>query len=201
MSSQLNTERLRSFSDSVLLVAITILAYNLVPPTIVSGQVNQEELKDFYHNIYGMISSFIVISIFWNLSMNFFDYLKYPNEVITLLSITFFVLILVTPVTTVTELKYKTWQAVTVLALLQIVNSILLMLLWWYLDRSKNLQSKELDRFTMKKAYTRPTVISSLYAISIALSFFNFYVAVIFPIMMIPSLIILRKILLDVKET
>lgn len=201
MSSQLNTERLRSFSDSVLLVAITILAYNLVPPTIVSGQVNQEELKDFYHNIYGMISSFIVISIFWNLSMNFFDYLKYPNEVITLLSITFFVLILVTPVTTVTELKYKTWQAVTVLALLQIVNSILLMLLWWYLYRSKNLQSKELDRFTMKKAYTRPTVISSLYAISIALSFFNFYVAVIFPIMMIPSLIILRKILLDVKET
>lgn len=99
MSSQLNTERLRSFSDSVLLVAITILAYNLVQPTIVSGQVNQEELKDFYHNIYGMISSFIVISIFWNLSMNFFDYLKNPNEVITLLSITFFVLILVTPVT------------------------------------------------------------------------------------------------------
>jgi len=33
----------------VLLVAITILAYNLVPPTIVNGQINQDELKDFYY--------------------------------------------------------------------------------------------------------------------------------------------------------
>ena len=55
----LTTERLKSFSDSVLLVAITILAYNLVPPTIVNGQGNQDELKDFYYNLYGLISSFM----------------------------------------------------------------------------------------------------------------------------------------------
>lgn len=199
MSVLLSTERLKSFSDYVLLVAITILAYNLVPPTIVNGQVNREELQNFYYNIYGLISSFMVISIFWNFSMHFFDYLKNPNETITLILITFFVLVLVTPVTTVVELQYRTWQAVTVLALLQIVNSILLMVLWWYLDRSKNLQSKELDRFIKKKAYVRLTVIPSLYAISIALSFFNFNVAIIFPIAMIPSLVIIAK-LLDVKR-
>jgi uncharacterized membrane protein len=122
----LTTERLKSFSDSVLLVAITILAYNLVPPTIVNGQVNQDELKDFYYNLYGLISSFIVISVFWIFSMNFFAYLKTPDDLITLISITFFVLILITPITTVAELQHRTWQAVTVLALLQIVNSLLL---------------------------------------------------------------------------
>ena len=188
MAGLLTTERLKSFSDSVLLVAITILAYNLVPPSIVNGQVNQDELKDFYYNLYGLISSFMVISVFWIFSMNFFEYLKDPDELITLISITFFVLILVTPITTVAELQYKTWQSVAVLALLQVINSMLLIVLWWYLGRHRNLQSKELDRLI-----TRLTIIPSLYVISIALSFINFNVAVIFPVTMIPSLIIVAK--------
>ena len=143
LSDLLTTERLKSFSDSVLLVAITILAYNLVPPSVVNGQVNPDELKDFYYNLYGLISSFIVISIFWIFSMYFFDYLKYPNEIITLTSITFFVLILVTPIATVGELQYRNWEAVTALSLLQIFNSMMMIFLWWYLGKNKNLQSKE----------------------------------------------------------
>jgi uncharacterized membrane protein len=178
----------------VLLVAITILAYNLVPPTIVNGQVNQDELKDFYYNLYGLISSFMVISVFWIFSMNFFDYLKTPDDLITLISITFFVLILITPITTVAELQYRTWQAVTVLALLQIVNSLLLISLWWYLERSKDLQSKQLDSLVKNKTYIRLTIIPSLYIISIALSFVNFNVAVIFPVTMIPSLIFVARV-------
>ena len=178
----------------MLLVAITILAYNLVPPTIVNGQINQDELKDFYYNLYGLISSFMVISVFWIFSMNFFDYLKAPSELITLVSITFFVLILLTPITTVAELQYRTWQAVTVLALLQIVNSLLLISLWRYLEISKDFQSKELDKYVMKKIYTRLSVIPLLYIISIALSFVNFNLAVIFPVTMIPSLIFVAKV-------
>lgn len=193
LSGLLTTERLKSFSDSVLLVAVTLLAYNLVPPSIVNGQVNPDELEDFFYNLFGLISSFIVISVFWIFSMNFFDYLKYPNEIITLTSITFFVLIIITPITTVAELQYRTWEAVAGLSLLQVANSIVLMLLWWYLGKSKNLQSKELDNSIKKKMYIRLAIIPSLYVISIGLSFFNFNVAVIFPVFMIPSLIIVAK--------
>ena len=107
MPNLLTTERLKNFSDSVLLVAITILAYNLVPPTIVNGQVNPDEMKDFFYNLYGLISSFAVISVFWVFSMYFFDYLKHPTEIITLILIAFFVLILITPITTVAELRYR----------------------------------------------------------------------------------------------
>jgi uncharacterized membrane protein len=131
MANLLTTERLKNFSDSVLLVAITILAYNLVPPTIVNGQVNPDEMKDFFYNLYGLISSFAVISVFWVFSMYFFDYLKHPTEIITLILIAFFVLILITPNTTVVELRYRNWEGVAVLSLLQIFNSMMLMLLWW----------------------------------------------------------------------
>jgi uncharacterized membrane protein len=177
----------------VLLVAITILSYNLIPPSIVNGQVNPDELEDFFYNLYGLISSFIVISIFWTFSMNFFDYLKYPTEIINLILITFFVLILITPITTVAELQYRTWEAVAVLSLIQVFNSMMLMLLWWYLGKSKNLQRKEIDNSIRKKMYIRLTIIPSLYVISIGLSFISFNVAIIFPIVMIPSLILVAK--------
>lgn len=193
LSDLLTTERLKSFSDSVLLVAITILAYNLVPPSVVNGQVNPDELKDFYYNLYGLISSFIVISIFWIFSMYFFDYLKYPNEIITLTLITFFVLILVTPIATVGELQYRSWEAVAALSLLQIFNSLMMIFLWWYLGKNKNLQSKELDTGTKKKMYIRLSIIPSLYVISIGLSFISFNVAVFFPVVMIPALILVAK--------
>ena len=118
MSGLLTTERLKSFSDSVLLVAITILAYNLVPPSTVNGEVNPDEVKDFFYNLYGLISSFIVISVFWIFSMYFFDYLKYPNEIITLVFVIFFVFILITPITTVAELQYRSWEGSTGLVII-----------------------------------------------------------------------------------
>ena len=178
----------------MLLVAITLLAYNLVPPSVVNGQVNPDETMDFFNNLYGLISSFVVISIFWLSSMNFLDYLKYPNEIIVLIFITFFVLIIITPVTTVAELQYRTWEAVAGLSLLQVMNSMMLMLLWWLLGKNKDLQSKELDNSIKKKMYTRLAIIPTLYVISIGLSFFNFDLAVIFPVIMIPSLIFVAKV-------
>ena len=193
MSGLLTTERLRSFSDSVLLVAITILAYNLVPPSVANGQVNPDEMRDFYYNLYGLISGFVVISVFWIFSMYFFDYLRYPNEIISLVSIIFFVLIIITPISTVGELQYKTWRAVAGLSLLQVFNSLIMIFMWWYLGKNENLQSKELDDVIKKKMYIRLSIIPSLYVISIGLSFINFNVAIIFPVIMIPSLILVAK--------
>ena len=69
--------------------------------------------------------------------MYFFDYLKYPIEIITLILITFFVLILITPITTVAELQYRNWEAVALLSLLQVFNSMMLLLLWWLLRKEQ----------------------------------------------------------------
>lgn len=125
--------------------------------------------------------------------MYFFDYLRYPNEIISLVSIIFFVLIIITPISTVGELQYKTWRAVAGLSLLQVFNSLIMIFMWWYLGKNENLQSKELDDVIKKKMYIRLSIIPSLYVISIGLSFINFNVAIIFPVIMIPSLILVAK--------
>lgn len=36
----LTIERLKTFGDSVPLVAITVLAYNLVPPSFINGEMS-----------------------------------------------------------------------------------------------------------------------------------------------------------------
>jgi putative Mn2+ efflux pump MntP len=104
-------------------------------------------------------------------------------------------LIIITPVTTVAELQYRTWEAVAGLSLLQVMNCMMLMLLWWQLGKNKDLQSKELDKSVKKKMYIRLAIIPSLYVISIGLSIFNFDLAVIFPVLMIPALILIAKAL------
>ena len=122
-----------------------------MPLSVVNGQVNPDELEDFLYNLYGLISSFMVISIFWLFSMYFFDYLNDPTEIITLILINFFVLILITPITTVAELQNRNWEAVALLSLLQVVNSMMLMLLWWLLGKNKNLQIKKSTTALRKK--------------------------------------------------
>jgi len=103
-------------------------------------------------------------------------------------------LILITPITTVAELRYRNWEGVAVLSLLQIFNSMMLMLLWWILGNRKNLQAKDLDNRTRKKMFINLAIVPSLYVISTGLSFLSFDVAVIFPIIMIPSLILAAKV-------
>jgi uncharacterized membrane protein len=74
MAKLLTVERLKVFADSVLLVAITILAYNLSPPSLINGKLTGVELQSFLDNVYGLISSFFVISIFWVLYTKILDY-------------------------------------------------------------------------------------------------------------------------------
>jgi hypothetical protein len=60
LTNLLTVERLKVFSDSVLLVAITILAYNLSPPSLINGKLSGVEIQAFLDNVYGLISSFFV---------------------------------------------------------------------------------------------------------------------------------------------
>ena len=117
----LSVERLKGLSDSVLLVALTILAYNLIPPTLVNGQADPTELESFYDNLYGMVSSFFVIFVFWMLYMKILDHLTEPDDIVILTSLVFFLFILVIPVFTLAQVQYESASAVVFLSLLMIL--------------------------------------------------------------------------------
>jgi uncharacterized membrane protein len=196
----LTVERLRVFGDSVLLVAITILAYNLVPPSIINGELSGVEAQSFVNNVYGLISSFFMISIFWVLYTKILDYMRQPDELVILTSLVFFILVLLIPVFTLAQFQYQTLQSVASLALLQIINGLLLILLWMYLLRQRKglmTQEEELSTTDKKYMYTRLALIPCLFIITIAIALFiGIRVAIIFPVLIVPAMTLLagRKV-------
>jgi uncharacterized membrane protein len=193
LTSFMTTERLKTLGDSILLVSLTLLAYNLVPPSVVNGQLNADEVKNFLDNLYGLISSFFVIIVFWVIYTKILDYLKESNEIVVWVSLTFFILVLLTPVFSVALFQYQVQPSITSLASLQIVNGILLVLLWMYLLRHRNMMTIELKKNDNRYMYSILSVIPSLYAISIGIAFINIQMAIIFPVIMVPTMMVLGQ--------
>jgi uncharacterized membrane protein len=193
LTSFMTTERLKTLGDSILLVSLTLLAYNLVPPSVVNGQLNADEVKNFLDNLYGLISSFFVIIVFWVIYTKILDYLKKSNEIVVWVSLTFFILVLLTPVFSVALFQYEVQPSITSLASLQIVNGILLVLLWMYLLRHRNMMTIELKKNDNRYMYSILSVIPSLYAISIGIAFINIQMAIIFPVIMVPTMMVLGQ--------
>lgn len=189
----MTTERLKTLSDSILLVALTLLAYNLVPPSVVNGQLNADEVENFLDNLYGLISSFFVIIVFWVIYTKILDHLKESNEIVVWVSLTFFILVLLTPVFSVALFQYQVQPSITSLASLQIVNGILLVLLWMYLLRHRNMMTIELKKNDNRYMYSILSVIPSVYAISIGIAFINIQMAIIFPVIMVPTMTLLGQ--------
>jgi uncharacterized membrane protein len=201
MTKLLTVERLKVFADSVLLVAITILAYNLSPPSLINGKLTGVELQSFLDNVYGLISSFFVISIFWVLYTKILDYVRETDDIMILTSLVFFILILLIPVFSLAQFQYRNLQSVVSLALLQIINGSLLLLLWTYLikHRKKLMTEKEgeeqLSTDDYKYMYSRLALIPCLYLITVAIAFFvSIQVAGIFPIIIVPVMALLAKV-------
>ncbi|HSA72628.1 MAG TPA: TMEM175 family protein [Nitrososphaeraceae archaeon] len=193
LTGYLSTERLRTFADSVLLVAITILAYNLLPPSVVNGEINEQEVENFLNNIYGLVSSFVVVFMLWVLYMRILDYLVRPDEVIMIISITFFILVLLTPIFTLGVIQYNNLHALVLLALLQIFNGLLLIVLWSYISKNQKLLTTQLKFRENGKMYFSFAVIPFFYLASIAIGFVNVHIATIFPVIIIPVILLLGR--------
>ena len=190
MKGFLSVERLEGLSDSVLLVALTILAYNLIPPTLINGQADPTEVDSFFDNLFGMVSSFFVIFVFWILYMKILDHLTVPDDVVILTSLLFFILILVTPVFTLAQVQYESTSSVIFLSILMIITDFILVFIWKYIHK-KSL-SVDRGRREVKSIHNIFLVIPTLYTLSILLAFYNIKLSIIFPVVMIPALLLMN---------
>ncbi len=192
MKGFLSVERLKGLSDSVLLVALTILAYNLIPPTLVNGQADPTELDSFFDNLFGMVSSFFVIFVFWLLYMKILDHLTVPDDLVILTSLIFFIFILVTPVFTLAQVQYESASAVVFLSILMIITDLILIFLWKYMHK----KSLSVDHGTreVRSIHNIFLVIPILYIMSILLTFYSVKLSIILPVVMIPTLILMNSL-------
>ena len=190
MKGFLSVERLEGLSDSVLLVALTILAYNLIPPTLINGQADPAEVDSFFDNLFGMVSSFFVIFVFWILYMKILDHLTVPDDVVILTSLLFFILILVTPVFTLAQVQYESTSSVIFLSILMIITDLILVFIWKYIHKKP--LSVDRGQREVTSIHNIFLVIPTLYTFSILLAFYNIKLSIIFPVVMIPALLLMN---------
>jgi uncharacterized membrane protein len=129
------------------------------------------------------------------------DYVSEIDDIVIFTSLVFFILVLLIPVFSLAQFQYRNLQAVISLALLQIINGSLLLLLWTYLIKHrKDLMTKDkgegqLTRADNRYMYSGLAVIPCLYVIAMALAFFvDIQAAAVFPIIIIPVMVSLAKL-------
>ena len=87
MNEFLTADRLKLFSDSVLLVGEVLLVYNLA--TLATSEPEFFELDTFFNALVAYISSFIVIYFYWSRFTFLLDHIKSLNETIIFISLAF----------------------------------------------------------------------------------------------------------------
>jgi len=91
---RVKTSRLIASSDSVMVVAVVLLVYNLAALVTTDPNAFQEEI--FFHTLAAYIGSFIVVFFYWVVFTTLLEYIKDLDDVIVSLSLIFLILITLT---------------------------------------------------------------------------------------------------------
>jgi uncharacterized membrane protein len=184
MNGFLTADRLKSFSDSVLLVGEVLLVYNLA--TLATSEPEFFEPDTFFHALVAYISSFIVVFFYWSRFTLLLDHIKSLNDIIIFISLAFLILVTLTPVSTIGLLQLKSQMALIFSSVNQILAGLFLILLWKILAKDKILAAKA------KYFFLQVSVIPLIYIVALIISFLNFTVALVIPLSIIPIFLLIR---------
>ena len=96
MKIYLQIERLKTLTDSVLLVGIILLVYNLA--SLAATTLYNFDSETFINTLVAYVNSFIVVFIYWSIISIVLSCLKQPNVTIFFLLISILILVTLVPV-------------------------------------------------------------------------------------------------------
>jgi uncharacterized membrane protein len=185
MKGFLTADRLKSFSDSVLLVGEVLLVYNLA--TLATSEPEFFEPDTFFHALVAYISSFIVVFFYWSRFTLLLDHIKSLNDTIIFISLVFLILVTLTPVSTIGLLQLKSQMALIFSSVNQILAGLFLILLWEILTKDKI--------FGVKARYffLQVCMIPLIYIAALLVSYLNFTIALVIPpLSILPIFLLIR---------
>ena len=91
MNIFLHIERLKTLSDSVLLVGIVLLVYNLA--SLAATKLYDFDSETFLNTLVAYITSFIAVFTYWSVFSTILSCIKQLNEIMLLLSISILILV------------------------------------------------------------------------------------------------------------
>ena len=127
MHGFLTADRLKSFSESVLIVAVVLLVYNLA--TLATSKPESFESDTFSHALIAYINSFIVVFFYWSRFSLLLEDKKSLDDTIIIISLMFMILVTLIPVSYIQLLQLKSQKALIFSCITQILAGSSLILL------------------------------------------------------------------------
>jgi uncharacterized membrane protein len=176
----LRFERLVFFSDAVMAIAITLLAFALHPPVLDegTGEVWPKVLAAA-PQLQSYIISFLVIGMYWVDHQLVFSYIRQLDNTLIWLNLLFLLLISFLPFPTSLLGSYPNERAVMVLyACTVAATGLLRTAVWWYAVYAQGLVDSALDRRVVRRVFVRGLIPSLIFLASIPVTLLNTSVVV-----------------------
>ena len=181
----LRLDRLLAFSDSVIVVAVVLLVYNLA--TFATTEPNAFQSQIFFSTLIVYVGSFIVVFFFWLTFTTLLEYIKNLNDIVASLSLIFLILVTLTPVGNVLEQQQKSEKSLLFTSLVEISAGSVLLIMFFYVTKGK-VPPNHVAKLTL----TYTCVIPSVYTVCLFVSFLNFTIAQLLTYSIVPIFILVR---------
>jgi uncharacterized membrane protein len=183
----LEKTRLKTLSDSVLLVGIVLLVYDLA--SLANSNTDFFDPETFFNTLVAYINSFIVVYLYWSLFSVILTYIEKVDVILFLLFIVFLILVTLVPVANILYLQERNQQSQNFHAFIHIIPGILLMV-------AMISRKHELTRLGHKDyihELISISIIPAVYSISFLFAFLNSMLSQLIPFFIIPLFILVGK--------
>ena len=180
----LDKTRLKQLSDSVLLVGIVLLVYDLA--SLANSDADFFDPKTFFNTLVAYVNSFIVVYLYWSLFSVLLTYIEKVDVMLFLLFIAFLILVTLVPVANILFLQQRNQQSQNFHAFIHVVPGIILMFAMFFRKHELTLMGHKDYRHELISL----TIIPSMYSLSFFFAFLNSTISQLIPFFVIPLFIL-----------
>ncbi len=193
---KIRPEHIVAFGDAIFAFAITLMTLSIdvpdLPPNLTEAEL-LSKLYEVYPQVESYIISFAVISIFWVLYHQVFNYIKGSHILMVYLNLLFLLFVTFLSITTSLVINYGSYQIPYVIyCIVVIMTSSLLTLIWAYATKDHKLVDTNTHPLFIRGVMVNLLSIPFVFAISILISFINLDIAQYFWLIIAPLNIAIR---------
>jgi uncharacterized membrane protein len=174
---QYDLARLVSFSDGVFGFAITLLIttipFTLDLPQLATNQQTVQQLVRLLPQVYAYVFSFYIIGNYWVVHHRMFRHITRSTTTLLWINLTLLLFIVFLPFPTALLGRYGSNSVVVALyAAVQAVISGIHVIMEWYVT-TQHLDARPLSQHAIRYTYLRGLIPCAIFALSIAVAFYN----------------------------
>ncbi|MBZ0288003.1 MAG: DUF1211 domain-containing protein, partial [Anaerolineae bacterium] len=177
--SSLEIERLVFFSDAVIAIAITLMAFNIVPPPTTTRETLAQDIINLlpHYGVYAL--SFLIVGNYWVIHHRVFRNIRRYDTPLIWINTFFLLCVASLPVPSRIFGQYPTEQAAIIFFdVCLIITGLVQYMIWWHATRNHRLIDPNFSPALIRWGKVRSLIPPAVQVISIGLSFISPVLAV-----------------------